>query len=68
MRLRQRLLGLFALFAVVPLLAIGSLGYARALRSLDALLTSRTAAQAEHLTRVLGDRIDALHSDIALLS
>jgi signal transduction histidine kinase len=68
MRLRQRLLGLFALFAVVPLLAIGSLGYARALGSLEALLTSRTAVQADHLARVLRDRIDALHSDIALLS
>lgn len=68
MRLRHRLLGLFGLFAVTPLLAIAAFGYARSLRSLDALVENEASEQAERIARALRDRLDHMESDIALLS
>ena len=68
MKLRQRLLGLFTLFAVVPLLAIGALGYSQSLKSLKQLVETRTAVQATRMERVLRDRLDRLESDIGLLT
>lgn len=68
MRLRNRLLFLFAVFAVLPLLAMGGFDYARSLRHLEAVLSTQTAALSERAARELRDRLDALESDITLLS
>jgi hypothetical protein len=50
MRLRHRLLLLFAGFAVVPLLAMGAFDYASSLRHLEAVLAVQTGsiASREH--------------------
>jgi signal transduction histidine kinase len=68
MRLRHRLIGLFALFAVTPLLTIGALGYVRSLRSLEALIGAETSEHASRIARTLRARLDHLESDVALLS
>jgi signal transduction histidine kinase len=68
MRLRHRLLGLFALCAVAPLLAIGVFSHVRSLRTVEALVESRAVAQAERMARVFRDRLDHLESDMSLLS
>lgn len=68
MRLRHRLLALFALFAVVPLLAIGGFDYVHSVQSLDALVESQTAIIAGRAASALRDRLDLQESDIALLA
>jgi hypothetical protein len=68
MRLRERLLRLFILCAVVPLVAIALLGYVRSLRTLDALVESRTRVQVERMAQVFRDRLDHLESDVNLVS
>lgn len=44
MLLRHRLFGLFNFFAVAPLLAIGVFSHVRSLRTVEALVESRTEA------------------------
>jgi signal transduction histidine kinase len=68
MRLRHRLLALFLLFAVVPLLAIGGFDYVHSERSLDALVESQTGVIAGRAAAALRDRLDLQESDIALLA
>ncbi len=68
MRLRHRLLLLFAAFAVVPLLAMGGLDYARSLRHLEAVLTVQTEGIATRAASELQDRLDQQTSDIGLLA
>lgn len=68
MRLRQRLLLLFAAFAVLPLLAMGAFDYASSLRHLEAVLTVQTASIASRAAEQLKDRLDLQASDIGLLS
>ena len=68
MRLRHRLLLLFAPFAVVPLLAMGGLDYARSLRHLEAVLAVQTEGIATRAASELQDRLDLQNSDIGLLA
>jgi signal transduction histidine kinase len=68
MRLRHRLLLLFAVFAVVPLLAMGAFDYASSLRHLEAVLAVQTGSIASRAARELQDRLDLQASDLALLS
>lgn len=68
MRLKQRLLLLFAAFAVLPLLAMGAFDYASSLRHLEAVLTVQTESIADQAARELKDRLELQASDIGLLS
>ena len=51
MRLRHRLLAPFGLFAVTRLLGIAAFGYARSLRSFEALVDNEASEQAERIAR-----------------
>jgi hypothetical protein len=68
MRLRHRLLLLFGVFALVPLLAMGFFDYARSLRHLEAVLSVQTANIARRAAQELRDRLDLQESDLVLLS
>ena len=68
MRLRHRLLLLFAAFAVVSLLAMGGLDYARSLRHVEAVLAVQTEGIATRAASELQDRLDLQNSDIGLLA
>ncbi len=68
MSLRARLLALFLLFAVVPLLALGGMEYVRSLRALEALIAAQNARVAERLAETIGARAALLQSDLLLLA
>jgi hypothetical protein len=68
MSLRARLLALFLLFAVVPLLALGGMEYVRSLRALEALIGAQNARVAERIAETIGNRAALLQSDLLLLA
>ena len=68
MSLRAKLIGLFFLLAVVPLVAIGVFGYVQSARALRALLVSQTGAVAERVAAELRDRYALRESDFLLLA
>jgi signal transduction histidine kinase len=68
MSLRARLLALFLLFAVVPLLALGGIEYVRSLRALEALIGAQNARVAERIAQSITDRFALLQSDLLLLA
>lgn len=67
MRLRHRLLALFAVLGVLPLLAMGLYDYAHSIRALDALIAAQTDQIAGRAAAELRDRLDLQESDLALL-
>ena len=66
--MRARLLGLFILLAVVPILLLGVLGYSRSLRALEALIATENARVASRVAAVLEQRAALLESDLTLLA
>ena len=68
MSLRAKVLSLFAAFAIVPLLAIGVVDYARSARAVDALIQAQTAQIAERLSADLRDRYEVVQANLALLA
>ncbi|HVE32658.1 MAG TPA: HAMP domain-containing sensor histidine kinase [Gemmatimonadaceae bacterium] len=68
MSLRAKVLTLFAAFAIVPLLAIGVVDYARSARAVDALIQGQTAQIAERLSADLRDRYEVVQANLALLA
>lgn len=68
MSLRARLLALFLLFAVVPLLALGGIEYVRSLRALEAMIAAQNARVAERIAETIGNRDALLQSDLLLLA
>jgi signal transduction histidine kinase len=68
MSLRARLLALFLLFAVVPLLALGGMEYVRSLRALEALIGAQNARVAERIAETITERAALLQSDLLLLA
>ena len=68
MSLRARLLALFLLFAVVPLLALGGIEYVRSLRALEALIGAQNARVAQQLAETVAARAALLQSDLLLLA
>ena len=68
MSLRARLLALFLLFAVVPLLALGGIEYVRSLRALEALIGAQNARVAERIAETITERAALLQSDLLLLA
>ena len=68
MSLRTRLLTLFLLVAVVPLLALGGVEYARSLRALEAMIASQNARVADRVAESVRNREALLQSDLHLLA
>lgn len=68
MSLRAKLLALFLLLAVVPLLALGGIEYARSLRALQALIAAQNARVAQRVAETVGRNAALLQSDLLLLA
>ncbi|MEK6770015.1 MAG: hypothetical protein AABY85_13670, partial [Gemmatimonadota bacterium] len=68
MSLRAKLIGLFFLLAVVPLVGIGVLGYVQSMRALRALIAAQTGTIAERAGSELSDRYAQRESDLLLLA
>jgi signal transduction histidine kinase len=68
MSLRAKLLGLFAIFGVLPVVAVGVYGYLRSLESVRDLIRERTGAIATQLAGEIESRYALRQSDLALFS
>jgi signal transduction histidine kinase len=68
MSLRAKLLLLFGVLGVAPLLFVGVFDYVHAMRTVEAHLAGQNALIAEPLSRAMGERIAGHHSDLALLA
>jgi signal transduction histidine kinase len=68
MSLRAKLIGLFFLLAVVPLGAIGVIGYVQSMHALRALIAAQAGAIAERAASELGERYVQRESDLLLLA
>lgn len=68
MSLRAKLLALFLLLAIVPLLALGGIEYARSLRALEALIAAQNARIAQRVAATIQGRANLLRSDLLLLA
>jgi two-component system, NtrC family, nitrogen regulation sensor histidine kinase NtrY len=66
--LRSKLLLMFVLFALVPLVVIGALGYVETIRALEALVGSQTMLIAERIAGDVRDRRERLDANLALLA
>ena len=66
--LRSKLLLMFALFALIPLLVIGALGYVESLRALESLVATQTTLIAERIVTEVRDRHERLEANLALLA
>lgn len=68
MRLRVKVLGLFLLLGMLPLLGLGAVEYIRSLRAVEALLSAQNARLAERAAASIAVRTTRLQSDLLLLS
>ena len=59
---------MFVLCALVPLAAIGALGYVESLRALEALVASQTSLIAERVAGEVRDRRERMDANLALLA
>ena len=66
--LRARLLGLFALLAVGPLLTVGVFDYVRSRRLIENLIATQTDTIARRAAETIRDRYGVIASDILLLT
>ncbi len=68
MALRTKLLALFLLLGVLPLLALGLLNYVRSTRALEDLLAARAKATASRAAEALSHRFFLATSDLQFLA
>ena len=66
--LRARLLALFALLALTPLVIVGVVDYSRSRRSIERLVGVQTDSVAHRIARGVADRYAVIESDRRLLS
>jgi signal transduction histidine kinase len=66
--LRSKLLLMFALFALIPLLVIGALGYVESMRALESLVATQTTLIAERIANEVRDRHERIEANLALLA
>src|SRR6476619_3206034 len=59
---------MFALFALIPLLVIGALGYVESIRALESLVGTQTTLIAERIASEVRDRHERLEANLALLA
>jgi len=68
MSLRAKVLLLFGAFAVLPLLAIGTVDYVRSVRAVDVLVRDQTLLIAERAAREIAERYDAVTANLSLVA
>jgi signal transduction histidine kinase len=68
MTLRAKLIALFAVLGVAPIVALGLFNYIRSIHALEELIASRTAAIAERAAEEVADRYALRQSDLLLLA
>ena len=68
MSLRTRLLGAFAILAVIPLLALSVFEYIRSMDAVKRLVADQTSALAHHAARRLTDRVQTMTGDLHLIA
>jgi signal transduction histidine kinase len=68
MSLRAKLLGLFGLLAVLPLIAVGVFDYVRSIRALETLVANQATMFAERSAIELADRWGIVAANVALLA
>ncbi len=68
MRLRVKVIGLFLLLGMLPLLGLGAVEYIRSIRAVEALLVAQNARLAQRAAASLAVRTKRLESDVLLLS
>ncbi len=68
MRLRHRLLLLFALVAVIPLLGVSAIGFWQSTHAVESLVREQVEAHAERMARVIAVRLERIESDAMLLA
>ena len=68
MSLRTKLLGLFGLLAVLPLIAVGVFDYVRSIRAIETLVADQATMFAERSAVELADRWAIVAANVALLA
>ena len=68
MSLRAKLIAVFAVFGVAPVVALGVFTYVRSMRAVEDLVATRTAAIAERAAQEMSDRYALRQSDLLLLA
>lgn len=68
MSLRSKLLGLFAVLAVLPLIGLGIFDYVRSLSAVRRMIADQTSVIAERTANQLGARFQIISGDLQLLA
>ena len=68
MSLRTKLLGAFAILAVIPLLALSAFEYIRSADAVKRLIADQTSALAQRSARQLADRLQVMNGDLQLIA
>ncbi len=68
MPLRTKVLGLFLVLGVLPLIGLGAVEYARSLDAVEALLVAQNARLADRVAAVIHARTTRMESDLLLLA
>src|SRR5437868_10112981 len=68
MSLRAQLIGLFVALAIVPLLAVGVIDYARSVDALEDVIASQTAVLSARASAELEDRYSTTAANLNLLA
>ena len=68
MSLRAKLIALFALLGVVPIVALGVFTYIRSMQAVEDLVATRTLGIAQRAADEIGSRYALRQSDLLLLS
>jgi signal transduction histidine kinase len=68
MSLRTKLLALFLLLGVLPIVALGVFNYVRSIKAVESLIAARTATIAERAATEIAERYALRQSDLLLLA
>jgi signal transduction histidine kinase len=68
MSLRAKLIAVFAIFGVAPIVALGVVTYVRSMQAVEDLVATRTAIIAERAAQEIRDRYALRQSDLLLLA
>lgn len=68
MTLRAKLLALFLLLGVLPIVALGVFNYVRSIKAVESLIAARTATIAERAAMEIAERYALRQSDLLLLA
>lgn len=68
MSFRAKLLALFAVLGVAPIVALGAFSYVRSIKAVESLIAARTASIAERAATEIAERYALRQSDLLLLA